>query len=169
MPDNKKVSTLRIVILICAFIAYLALFYFTPDLETNNWFLKGFISLLWGFAFVCLSVLALFLLNVTETSKEQEGQKTSLIWHTIPSIVWLEVNTIIATWFVRMIVYNFRSIPKMGLLDAFIVFSPLAIVYICYLGIKKQYAYIKNITVFMGLIIAGCILGIMLFSKYLSF
>lgn len=168
MSTDKKVSTLRIVILICSFIAYLTLFYFTPDLETNNWFLKGFIFLLWGFGFVFLSVLSLFLLNITETNKEQEGQKISLLWHTIPSVIWLGVNTIIVAWFACLIVHNFRSIPKIGLLDAFIVFSPLAIVYICYLGIKKQYAYIKNSKVFMSLIIVGCLLGIILFFKYIG-
>ena len=142
--SNKNFSVPRMIILICAFIAYLALFYFTPDLETNNWFLKGFLILLWGIGFVFLSVLSLFLLNVTETSKEQEGQKTSLIWHTIPSVIWLEVNTIIAAGFTCLVIHNFRSVPKIGLLEALVVFSPLVLVYICYLGIKKQYLYIKN-------------------------
>lgn len=59
MSTDKKVSTLRIVILICSFIAYLTLFYFTPDLETNNWFLKGFIFFALGF-WLCVFISAFF-------------------------------------------------------------------------------------------------------------
>lgn len=165
--SNKNFSVPRMIILICAFIAYLALFYFTPDLETNNWFLKGFLILLWGIGFVFLSVLSLFLLNVTETNKKQEGQKISLIWHTIPSVIWLGVNTIIAAWFACLIVHNFRSFPKIGLAEALVVFSPLVLVFLCYLGIKKQYVYIKNKIVFTTMLLFGIITGTVLFFKYI--
>lgn len=167
MSSNNKVSKSRIIILICSLIAFVALFYFMPNLETNNWLLKGLVGVLWCIGFLFLAIFTLFSLNVTDTPDEQGLQKPSLVWHTIPSIIWLLVNTVISSFLFCLVIYNFKSIPSKSFGSLLIVFSPLALVYICYLGIKKQYVYIKNKTVFTTMLLFGMIAGIVLFFKYI--